>query len=189
MQIRCNHCGEILNISEKLLGKKSSKGSCPNCFKLVEISKKNEYLETPSEFALRLQKKGILAVDIQQKMLESEIEPHQIELILKELKNSLSLEKQKAFGNIKSENQLETKWIDEKFCGDCGAIIKTEAEICYKCGGHQIEIQKFNRVFEAIMTLLSGGLEPKRRDETFCNRCYTRIKTKAKFCYKCGVLK
>ena len=30
------------------------------------------------------------------------------------------------------------KETDEKFCGDCGAIIKSKAEICPKCGVRQM---------------------------------------------------
>jgi TM2 domain-containing membrane protein YozV/ribosomal protein L40E len=31
-----------------------------------------------------------------------------------------------------------TKGIDEKFCSECGAIIKVKAEICPKCGVRQM---------------------------------------------------
>lgn len=35
-------------------------------------------------------------------------------------------------------NQAITKAADEKFCADCGAIIKQRAEICPKCGVRQM---------------------------------------------------
>jgi len=35
-------------------------------------------------------------------------------------------------------NQVLTKGIDEKFCSECGAIIKAKAEICPKCGVRQM---------------------------------------------------
>ena len=31
-----------------------------------------------------------------------------------------------------------TKAVDEKFCGECGSIIKAKAEICPKCGVRQM---------------------------------------------------
>lgn len=35
-------------------------------------------------------------------------------------------------------NQAVQKGLDEKFCSDCGAVIKTKAEICPKCGVRQM---------------------------------------------------
>ena len=32
------------------------------------------------------------------------------------------------------------KAADEKFCGDCGAIIKAKAEVCPKCGVRQLPV-------------------------------------------------
>lgn len=32
----------------------------------------------------------------------------------------------------------QVKAIDEKFCGECGAVIKAKAEICPKCGVRQM---------------------------------------------------
>ena len=29
---------------------------------------------------------------------------------------------------------MQAKAVDEKFCGECGAVIKSKAEICPKCG-------------------------------------------------------
>jgi TM2 domain-containing membrane protein YozV/ribosomal protein L40E len=34
-------------------------------------------------------------------------------------------------------SEQATKGIDEKFCSECGAIIKAKAEICPKCGVRQ----------------------------------------------------
>ncbi|MDR2637478.1 MAG: zinc-ribbon domain-containing protein, partial [Zoogloeaceae bacterium] len=35
-------------------------------------------------------------------------------------------------------SESTTKAIDEKFCSECGAIIKAKAEICPKCGVRQM---------------------------------------------------
>lgn len=35
---------------------------------------------------------------------------------------------------------VERKQVDEKYCSDCGAIMKTKAQICVKCGVAQQEI-------------------------------------------------
>ena len=35
-------------------------------------------------------------------------------------------------------SEMMQKAVDEKFCGDCGAIIKIRAEICPKCGVRQV---------------------------------------------------
>lgn len=35
-------------------------------------------------------------------------------------------------------NEVATKGMDEKFCTECGAIIKAKAEICPKCGVRQV---------------------------------------------------
>lgn len=34
-------------------------------------------------------------------------------------------------------NDVVSKGVDEKFCSECGAIIKAKAEICPKCGVRQ----------------------------------------------------
>lgn len=39
-------------------------------------------------------------------------------------------------------SELRRKSVDEKFCGECGTIIKVKAEICPQCGVRQIPIQK-----------------------------------------------
>jgi len=38
----------------------------------------------------------------------------------------------------KNMSELAPKAIDEKFCSDCGSIIKVKAEICPKCGVRQM---------------------------------------------------
>lgn len=35
-------------------------------------------------------------------------------------------------------NEAVVKGLDEKFCSDCGAVIKIKAEICPKCGVRQL---------------------------------------------------
>lgn len=35
-------------------------------------------------------------------------------------------------------SEIPVKGIDEKFCSDCGAVIKAKAEICPKCGVRQL---------------------------------------------------
>ena len=35
-------------------------------------------------------------------------------------------------------DQAVMKNVDEKFCSDCGSVIKTKAEICPKCGVRQM---------------------------------------------------
>jgi TM2 domain-containing membrane protein YozV len=35
-------------------------------------------------------------------------------------------------------SELPIKGLDEKFCSDCGSIIKAKAEICPKCGVRQM---------------------------------------------------
>jgi len=39
-----------------------------------------------------------------------------------------------------------TKMADEKFCGDCGAVIKQKAELCPKCGVRQMSANPFGNV-------------------------------------------
>jgi TM2 domain-containing membrane protein YozV len=47
----------------------------------------------------------------------------------------------------------------EKFCHACGAVIRTAAEICPKCGVRQLTASSLrNRVTAALFALLLGGL-------------------------------
>ena len=43
-------------------------------------------------------------------------------------------------------NDLVKKSSDEKFCADCGAVIKAKAEICPKCGVRQNGAMSFGGV-------------------------------------------
>ena len=66
-------------------------------------------------------------------------------------------------------NQVATKSPDEKFCADCGAIIKLKAEICPKCGVRQLAAPAGNplgattssgrnKSVAALFSLFLGGL-------------------------------
>ena len=59
------------------------------------------------------------------------------------------------------------KGLDEKYCSECGAIIKQKAEICPKCGVRQIElpsrvnlgiapISSKNKIVAALLALFFG---------------------------------
>ena len=59
------------------------------------------------------------------------------------------------------------KSVDEKFCADCGGIIKAKAEICPKCGVRQtpapnsfsaVSSNGKSRLAAALFALLLGGL-------------------------------
>lgn len=61
---------------------------------------------------------------------------------------------------------LRTKAIDEKFCSDCGAVIKAKAEICPKCGVRQMPVPSLlgsiapngkNRIVAALLAFFLGG--------------------------------
>jgi TM2 domain-containing membrane protein YozV len=62
----------------------------------------------------------------------------------------------------------QVKAVDERFCSECGAVIKAKAEICPKCGvrqnGHsmiinlgQVASNGKSRVATALFALLLGG--------------------------------
>lgn len=42
-------------------------------------------------------------------------------------------------------SESRTKGLDEKFCGSCGEVIKSAAEICVKCGVRQLPNQAEKR--------------------------------------------
>ena len=61
------------------------------------------------------------------------------------------------------------KAVDEKFCRECGAVIKAKAEICPKCGVRQMAAPLLNRLASvapngknklaaALFALFLGGL-------------------------------
>jgi len=66
-------------------------------------------------------------------------------------------------------SEVVSKSDDEKFCSECGSIIKLKAEICPKCGVRQISQPNSinlgpvasngkNRVVAAILAFFLGGL-------------------------------
>ncbi len=64
-----------------------------------------------------------------------------------------------------TENSVQTKAADEKFCADCGSAIKIKAEICPKCGVRQINVANNgtaangkNRILAAILAFCLGGI-------------------------------
>ncbi len=54
------------------------------------------------------------------------------------------------------------KGIDEKFCGECGAVIKVKAEICPNCGVRQrpppVAASPRNRVVAALLAFFIGAI-------------------------------
>ena len=63
-------------------------------------------------------------------------------------------------------NQPVQKAIDEKFCQECGAVIKAKAEICPKCGVRQISTSSGlggvapngkSKIAAGIFAILLGG--------------------------------
>lgn len=46
------------------------------------------------------------------------------------------------------------KYLDEKFCSDCGSIIKIKSEICPKCGVRQINYSLFNVLPQDILYMV-----------------------------------
>jgi len=61
----------------------------------------------------------------------------------------------------------KTKAADEKYCSDCGEVIKTKAEICPKCGVRQssppsafgsIANNGKSKIVAALLALFLGGL-------------------------------
>lgn len=61
---------------------------------------------------------------------------------------------------------VKTKAPDEKFCSECGEIIKTKAEICPKCGVRQLPVPSpfgaaaangKSRIAAALLAFFLGG--------------------------------
>ena len=68
-------------------------------------------------------------------------------------------------------NDVSAKGADEKFCSECGSVIKVKAEICPKCGVRQYPSQTTNqfnlgpttpsgknRIAAALFALFLGGI-------------------------------
>ncbi len=66
-------------------------------------------------------------------------------------------------------NNGSTRGIDEKFCSECGAVIKAKAEICPKCGVRQLNRPSSvnlgavapngkSRIAAALLAFFLGGL-------------------------------
>jgi TM2 domain-containing membrane protein YozV len=53
-------------------------------------------------------------------------------------------------------NQAPVKAVDEKFCSECGAIIKARAEICPKCGVRQLAPSGRNKLAAALFAIFLG---------------------------------
>ena len=58
------------------------------------------------------------------------------------------------------ESETRTKGIDEKFCVECGKIIRAKAELCPHCGVRQPSpsLSGRNRIGAALFALILGGL-------------------------------
>jgi TM2 domain-containing membrane protein YozV/ribosomal protein L40E len=66
--------------------------------------------------------------------------------------------------------EMVQKGIDEKFCSECGSVIKAKAEICPKCGVRQMPapaasinlgptaVNGKSRIAAALLALVLGGL-------------------------------
>ncbi|MES2614554.1 MAG: NINE protein [Bdellovibrionota bacterium] len=55
--------------------------------------------------------------------------------------------------------EYSQKCLDEKFCRDCGKVIKQRAEICPHCGCRQLQPLNLdkNRIIVALLALFLGG--------------------------------
>ena len=71
-----------------------------------------------------------------------------------------------------TEQAARTKKEDEKFCHECGEIIRARAEICPKCGARQ---------------QFMGRASTTPRDQKFCLECGETIRANTEICPKCGV--
>jgi TM2 domain-containing membrane protein YozV/Tfp pilus assembly protein PilE len=56
-----------------------------------------------------------------------------------------------------SDQIIQSKEIDEKFCSECGRVIKIKAEICPKCGVRQKNIEGVNKIALLLLTFFLGG--------------------------------
>ena len=71
-----------------------------------------------------------------------------------------------------TEQTARMKKEDEKYCHECGEVIRARAEICPKCGARQP---------------FMGGATTAPRNEKFCLECGETIAANAELCPKCGV--
>lgn len=67
---------------------------------------------------------------------------------------------------MNESSTTRTKGLDEKFCGDCGEVIKIKAEICPKCGVRQLPVPSVlgvsapngkNKIVAALLAFFLGG--------------------------------
>ena len=59
-----------------------------------------------------------------------------------------------------NEDKARSKTVDEKFCSECGEIIRVKAEICPKCGVRQapeISSGGKSKLTAALLALFLGG--------------------------------
>ena len=55
--------------------------------------------------------------------------------------------------------QKKAKGLDEKFCNECGAVIKIKAEVCPKCGVRQKSVRgQVNKAVLLLLTFFFGGI-------------------------------
>jgi TM2 domain-containing membrane protein YozV len=54
------------------------------------------------------------------------------------------------------------KQADEKFCHECGALIRARAEICPKCGVRQPSETGKNKMTAALLAIFLGGIGAHR---------------------------
>ena len=59
-----------------------------------------------------------------------------------------------------TQGEARMKGPDEKFCQECGSVIRVKAEICPKCGVRQASgsLSGRNRVVAAVFALILGGI-------------------------------
>lgn len=117
MNIKCESCGQILNVPESAIGKT---GKCNKCFNPVKITREKILSHSPSDTQSSAQRQSKRA-----------------------------------------------KRADEKYCGECGEIIRAKAEICPMCGVRQYRKSQVNlghvtpsgrnRVAAALFGILLGG--------------------------------
>lgn len=71
-----------------------------------------------------------------------------------------------------AEQAARVKKENEKYCHECGDIIRARAEMCPKCGARQPFI---------------GAAQTTTANDKFCHECGEIIRGNAELCPKCGV--